>query len=749
MKTVRTMLYGDCEFSEWELELLHTPIMQRMYNIKQLGFTDKVYPDAIHSRFNHILGVAERADKITSGIIRSLKKDDAVQRKSFKYGLNKTISIEDLTLHVEERRCIIRLIGILHDITHIPFGHTLEDELKVFKVSHDEPMRQVDFFNILICELLYALIINHNPNPDPRLLDIILKNEINEEDINSLIENFKITIARIKEHYNNTNISEYQIFLLELESSMIALLHLDDLHSNKIEDPDSKQIRIDASKKLLVSRIIDNCKIDRNLSKPFDVFLDAFTLDIIGNTICADLLDYSKRDSFLAGLKLDYDDRIFRYFTLASNKATSGSSRFIQVCIQLFTKKFRSDVASEIVTILRNRYLLAERVLYHPAKCAAGAMLGCSVYMMGLDHASIEYYRMGDAVFLHTLETHSNYLHKYIKAIFEDKNNTQSIIEYLSLLTTTVDDPSLESARTLESLLKSSSEEFKFLFNQPTLVNALNKICFEEIKIIQNENSNIFIDETSVAKIHANLFGRTFAAKQLLWQVQSRQLYKKVFRVSKIDRNISEEIKKNLSDKFKDSNFRYAFERKIENEAGLPYGTLVIHCPKFQTSRKPADVLVYGSDPEKVMTFKSITEETDELISLSEYVKEASNLQTSYSNIWNLFFYAQNAQMHRWPFIETIIRKQLNDEFKTGEKIINSSDLNIELRREYGEPSKRLLSVIDYIRSENCDPKPMITTKFVEYVESEVYYKKNSESLLSAKNIVNQWCSILTTNETK
>ncbi len=56
-KIIRTRLYDDQKFSSWELELIHTPIIQRLYDLKQLGFTDRIFPDAVHSRFNHTLGV--------------------------------------------------------------------------------------------------------------------------------------------------------------------------------------------------------------------------------------------------------------------------------------------------------------------------------------------------------------------------------------------------------------------------------------------------------------------------------------------------------------------------------------------------------------------------------------------------------------------------------------------------------------------------------------------------------------------
>lgn len=53
--------------------------------------------------------------------------------------------------------------------------------------------------------------------------------------------------------------------------------------------------------------------------------LPVFTmLDIVGNTVCADLLDYAKRDSYFAGLRLDYDpDRIAENFTLVGLDASA------------------------------------------------------------------------------------------------------------------------------------------------------------------------------------------------------------------------------------------------------------------------------------------------------------------------------------------------------------------------------------------------------------------------------------------
>src|SRR4051794_18883293 len=117
-KIVRTTLYGDQEFSLWELEILHTPLVQRLYHLKQLGFTDKVFPDAVHSRFNHVLGVTEMVDRMIGRIERWLRSQCdrilmyAVDRESQSEApRTKEISCDALADVLIERRPSIRLMG--------------------------------------------------------------------------------------------------------------------------------------------------------------------------------------------------------------------------------------------------------------------------------------------------------------------------------------------------------------------------------------------------------------------------------------------------------------------------------------------------------------------------------------------------------------------------------------------------------------------------------------------------------------
>ena len=96
-----------------ELQIIDTPIFQRLRRIKQLSGAHLVYPGAQHSRFEHSLGVMHIANQAGQALNEKsiLKLDD----------------IENL-----------RLAGLLHDIGHGPFSHLFEEILSQKKISHED-----------------------------------------------------------------------------------------------------------------------------------------------------------------------------------------------------------------------------------------------------------------------------------------------------------------------------------------------------------------------------------------------------------------------------------------------------------------------------------------------------------------------------------------------------------------------------------------------------------------------------------
>jgi len=153
-KTIRDPIHGDIKIEGLFLELIDTPELQRLYNIKQLGFAHLVFPGAHHTRLEHSLGAYYLAFQAAE-----------------KLGLDK------------EEQEILTCAAILHDIGHGPFSHTLESILR-------------DTLNVDHVDLTEKLINGEHTIFDGKekdyiesssVFDILKINGINLEELNSII----------------------------------------------------------------------------------------------------------------------------------------------------------------------------------------------------------------------------------------------------------------------------------------------------------------------------------------------------------------------------------------------------------------------------------------------------------------------------------------------------------------------------------------------------------------------------------
>lgn len=108
---IRDAVHGDLDFTKDEEYCIRSPVFQRLHTIKQLGTAFHVYPSAMHTRFEHSLGVCYQVKKIIFSI------ENRAERKRF--------STDEIRL--------LSIAGLLHDITHTPFKHTLERDSAIFK----------------------------------------------------------------------------------------------------------------------------------------------------------------------------------------------------------------------------------------------------------------------------------------------------------------------------------------------------------------------------------------------------------------------------------------------------------------------------------------------------------------------------------------------------------------------------------------------------------------------------------------
>ena len=289
-KRIRDPVHGDIELTSEEIEIVDTEQFQRLRGIRQLGPAYLVYPAATHTRFEHALGTLYMAQKIING----------VNANSLRNRNEKVVS--------ETGERIIRMAALLHDVTHEPFGHSIEDTLGL-RERHD-------------------------------------------------------TKSRFKAALSGTS----EVGRLLADSGIL-----------------DQVVHVLSAK--------EEIEVDALRTMPGTPRIFPYMSDIINNTICADLLDYVRRDTQSTGIAFAFDDRIFDFFEVDPTS--------LRLALRIEHKgRYRTAVMSEILNILRARYTLAERLIFHHANQSVTSMLGralqdCRGLLAVLDgpHSDFEYLR--------------------------------------------------------------------------------------------------------------------------------------------------------------------------------------------------------------------------------------------------------------------------------------------------------------------------------------------------------------------
>lgn len=121
LQRVRDPLYNLIEFREERVDdllwqIIQTEAFQRLRRIKQLGFSEFVYPGATHTRFAHSLGVFHLARRLIEIIDVKLKKRGSPTSNNAE---------KDAAL----------CAALLHDLGHGPFSHAFEEVGKKFQLA--------------------------------------------------------------------------------------------------------------------------------------------------------------------------------------------------------------------------------------------------------------------------------------------------------------------------------------------------------------------------------------------------------------------------------------------------------------------------------------------------------------------------------------------------------------------------------------------------------------------------------------
>lgn len=144
----RCPIYGFIELSECERAIIEVPAFQRLRRIKQLAFTDYVYPGAMHTRFEHSLGVMHMATLLYDNIVKRCKRTLEDELQYDEAGLKRY-------------RQLVRFAALLHDVGHSPFSHASED-LYPKKENSDQRYKHEDYSAEIVRQKFGDVIDGHD-----------------------------------------------------------------------------------------------------------------------------------------------------------------------------------------------------------------------------------------------------------------------------------------------------------------------------------------------------------------------------------------------------------------------------------------------------------------------------------------------------------------------------------------------------------------------------------------------------------
>ncbi|CAN0422145.1 unnamed protein product [Lampetra planeri] len=127
-KMINDPIHGLIELKKPLLLIVDTPEFQRLRFIKQLGLCHKVYPSAVHTRFEHSIGTAHLAGQL----VRHLKE----------YSKERNITDMDVLC--------MEIAGLCHDLGHGPFSHAFEAVMKKKGIEWKHELKSVE----MLCHLI-------------------------------------------------------------------------------------------------------------------------------------------------------------------------------------------------------------------------------------------------------------------------------------------------------------------------------------------------------------------------------------------------------------------------------------------------------------------------------------------------------------------------------------------------------------------------------------------------------------------
>jgi HD superfamily phosphohydrolase len=371
--THRDEIHGDVDYDPLAVALLNTSPLQRLGRVYQLGYGHLVYRGGNHTRLSHSMGTYATAGRLVDALrhnyeSRSRPPRGALDQDRFlPRGPKRNARAgerQELTLDVAppgpapatdlpDRWTVLRHLvcwaALLHDIGHVPLGHTLEDEFEGIYQRHDE----------FSSPRLKHLWFGDGTDMNAEIRAVLLRSELYPEAFHRLRivrgEDVWACVLLICTWKEKITDGRRTTFLEILRS---------DIDGRKASGSDPA----------VAVRLAE--EIERLSPWLFAPYM----ADIVANTISADYLDYLRRDPHNLGLDVLKDDRVVSRFWIGADHR--GQSRMALSLVDRRGKP-RLDTCTGVVELVRQRYRFAEIVYYHKTKVAASAMLAKVFHLIG------------------------------------------------------------------------------------------------------------------------------------------------------------------------------------------------------------------------------------------------------------------------------------------------------------------------------------------------------------------------------
>lgn len=250
-KNIYDSIHGYIPITNFALHIIDHPYFQRLRKLKQLGTCNYVFPNAVHTRFEHSIGTYYLA----SELVKTIQNDDT----NYDSYLSQILELQNyynknrITINLFDNYIceLCKIAALCHDLGHGPFSHVFDD-IFLHNSNKKNNLNDLNIFHEHRSGLILELIIKN----DEYLHNIIGPDEIQfmKNLINPQKQHKGFIYQIVSNNLNSLDVDKYDYIVRD--SKMLL-----------------NQINIDCSRLIKHVKIIDN-----NIVYPEQALYDIYSL---------------------------------------------------------------------------------------------------------------------------------------------------------------------------------------------------------------------------------------------------------------------------------------------------------------------------------------------------------------------------------------------------------------------------------------------------------------------------------------